>query len=85
MGVIWPARLHFVTKQGESLQSVGADGLGAWLAALEKDGLSSATIALKVSALRQFFQFLYAEGHRQDDPSAALGPPIAAAATYLKF
>jgi integrase/recombinase XerD len=37
--------------------------------------LSGATVARKSAALRRFFQFLHEEGHRADDPGAALPRP----------
>lgn len=65
----------FVQGRGETLQTAGADDIGAWLSELEADGLAASTAALKVSALRQFYQFLYAEGYRDDNPSAAVDRP----------
>ncbi|MGE0409959.1 MAG: site-specific tyrosine recombinase XerD [Amphiplicatus sp.] len=65
----------FAKKRGESLESAGADDIAAFLAALEKAGLSAATAALKVSALRQFYRFLYAEGMRSDNPAASIDRP----------
>ncbi len=37
--------------------------------------MSSATLARRVSALRQFHKFLYVDRHRADDPAAALEGP----------
>ncbi|MEO1137443.1 MAG: site-specific tyrosine recombinase XerD [Pseudomonadota bacterium] len=65
----------FALARGESLETAGADDIAAWLAALEKEGLAASTAALKVSALRQFYQFLYAEGYRADNPTAAIDRP----------
>lgn len=65
----------FARKRDETLESAGADDIAAWLAALERDGLSAATAALKVSALRQFYQFLYAEGLRGDNPTTSIDRP----------
>ncbi len=65
----------FVRKRMETLASAGADDISAFLAALEKDGLSASTAALKVSALRQFYGFLYEEGHRGDNPARAIDRP----------
>lgn len=52
-----------------------SDRLRAYLQALEKAGLSPRTTARRLSALRQFYRFLFAEGVRADDPSSALGSP----------
>ena len=65
----------FANRRKETLAAAGADDIAAFLAAIEKEGLSAATAALKVSALRQFYQFLYTEGHRQDNPAIAVERP----------
>lgn len=65
----------FARARGESLETAGGDDIAAWLAALEADGLAASTAALKVSALRQFYQFLYAEGLRGDNPTSAIDRP----------
>lgn len=65
----------FAGRRGESLESAGPDDIAAWLAALEAEGLAASTAALKVSALRQFYQFLYAEGARGDNPTAVIDRP----------
>ncbi|WP_375200939.1 site-specific tyrosine recombinase XerD [Hyphococcus sp.] len=65
----------FVLKGGETLETAGADDIAAWLEALERQGLSAATAALKTTALRQFYQFLYTEGYRADNPTAAIERP----------
>jgi len=46
-----------------------------YLASLDSRGLSAATAVRRLSTLRQFFRFLFAEGLRQDDPTAALEGP----------
>lgn len=65
----------FIRKRKETLLTAGADDISAFLAALERDGLSAATAALKVSALRQFYSFLYEEGHRGDNPAQLIDRP----------
>ncbi|MEQ1931100.1 MAG: site-specific integrase, partial [Parvularculaceae bacterium] len=44
----------FANRRKETLAAAGADDIAAFLAAIETEGLSAATAALKVSALRQF-------------------------------
>lgn len=51
------------------------DGLNRYLAGLAGSGLSRATSARRLSALRQYFQFLLNEGLRNDDPTAAIDGP----------
>lgn len=65
----------FARARKETLETAGADDIAAFLAALEAEGLAASTAALKVSALRQFYQFLYAEGLRGDNPAAAIDRP----------
>lgn len=65
----------FAVKRGESLETAGADDISAWLNVLAANGLAASTAALKISALRQFYQFLYAEGHRADNPTSSIERP----------
>jgi integrase/recombinase XerD len=46
-----------------------------YLGRLAADGLAPSSQARKLSALRQFFRFLYAEGLRGDDPTGTLDRP----------
>lgn len=66
---------EFVKKRGESILTAGCDDITAWLSSLENEGLAASTAALKVSALRQFYQFLYSEGLREDNPTATVERP----------
>ncbi|MCP5366902.1 MAG: site-specific tyrosine recombinase XerD [Hyphomicrobiales bacterium] len=52
-----------------------ADHLRAYLRSLADAGLAASTAARRLSALRQFYRFLYAEGLRGDDPTAAIDSP----------
>lgn len=65
----------FVSRRGESLASLGADDVSAFLSALEAEGLAASTAALKASAIRQFFLFLYHEGLRSDNPARLVARP----------
>ncbi len=65
----------FIGKRGETLETAGADDIAAWLEALERQGLAASTAALKTTALKQFYQFLYTEGYRADNPTAAIERP----------
>lgn len=55
--------------------SVTTAGVRAYLASLEPRGMSAATVARRISAIRQFHKFLYVDRHRGDDPAAALEGP----------
>lgn len=65
----------FARSRNESLVTAGADDLSSFLAELEAEGLAASTAALKCSALRQFYAFLYAEGLRGDNPAASVERP----------
>lgn len=58
-----------------SIAGASTDDLRGYLAALSRRGLSAASVARKLSAIRQLYRFLYAEGHRGDDPAAILEGP----------
>jgi integrase/recombinase XerD len=49
--------------------------LRAYLASLHNRGFATASIARRLSAIRQLYRFLYSEGHRADDPSAVIEGP----------
>jgi len=66
---------RFLNKQGVTIHRAASSNLRAYLGAIEKAGLSSRTAARRLSTLRQFYRFLYAEGIRLDDPSSALDSP----------
>ncbi|MCB2096855.1 MAG: site-specific tyrosine recombinase XerD [Parvularculaceae bacterium] len=66
---------EFLRGRKETLVGAGADDISAWLAELEAEGLAASTAALKCSAVRQFYAFLYEEGHRGDNPALAIDRP----------
>lgn len=47
----------------------------AFLTALSSSGMAASTQARKLSALRQFYGFLYSEGTRSDDPTQTIEAP----------
>jgi integrase/recombinase XerD len=49
--------------------------LRAYLGTLARRGLKATSVARRLSAIRQFYRFLYAEGHRRDDPAAVIEGP----------
>ncbi|MGZ5829790.1 MAG: site-specific tyrosine recombinase XerD [Xanthobacteraceae bacterium] len=61
--------------EGKTLQRAVTEDLREFLATLEKRKLSAASLARKISAVRQFYRFLYSEGHRPDDPAAVIEGP----------
>ena len=62
----------FLAAAGSSPVAADPRAVRDYLAALHRRKLSAATAARRLSCLRQFYRFLFAEGVRGDDPTAAL-------------
>jgi len=69
------AFLAFLSARGADAKSATSDQIRAFLAGLSKKGLAPTSRARKLSAIRQFFRFLLAEGIRSDDPCSAIDSP----------
>jgi integrase/recombinase XerD len=70
--------VEFLRGRGRGPGDAATEELRAYLTALDARGMSTATVARRLSALRQFHKFLYVDRHRGDDPAAALeGPRLA--------
>ena len=67
--------LNMVKARGRDAASAGTDDITSYLQEIAQRGLAASSRARKLSALRQFFRFLYAEGLRGDDPSASIESP----------
>ncbi len=65
----------FQADFGAEIEAAGADDIRRYLTRLSKEGKSAATAARRLSAIRQFYRFLYAEGLRIDDPSSGIDAP----------
>jgi integrase/recombinase XerD len=65
----------FLDKAAGGLAKATTDDLRAYLGALAKRGFKASSVARRLSAIRQFYRFLYAEGRRSDDPAAVLEGP----------
>ena len=65
----------FLASRDADALSASGDDLRAYVASLAQRSLSSATVARRVSALRQFHKFLFVEKMRADDPAATLEGP----------
>jgi len=65
----------FCEAMVSSLTTAQTDDLRGWLAHMTKDGLSPSSQARRLSTLRQFYRFLYAEGLREDDPTGPIDSP----------
>ena len=66
---------NFLKNTRRSIARARTADLRAYLEELSRRGLRVATLARRLSAIRQLCRFLYAEGHRADDPAAVLEGP----------
>ncbi len=62
-------------SRGGSIANAATDDLRSYLGDLARRGLQPTTVARRLSAIRQLYRFLYAEGRRKDDPAAVLEGP----------
>ncbi len=67
--------IAFLTSCSIDACTANGDHLRAYVALLSQRHLSSATVARRISALRQFHKFLFIEKLRSDDPAANLEGP----------
>jgi integrase/recombinase XerD len=65
----------FLLGAGRSIAAATTDDVRAYLGELARRGMRPATVARRLSAIRQLYRFLYAEGRRKDDPAAVLEGP----------
>lgn len=65
----------FLSAAGTGLQNSTPEHIRNYLASLEAEGLKSSSAARKLSALRQFHNFLYGEGIVRENPATAIDAP----------
>lgn len=65
----------FRAHAGADFHEADRAAIETYLAALESQGLSRATRARRLSALRRFFAFQLSEGWREDDPTQRMRGP----------
>ncbi|WP_188582134.1 site-specific tyrosine recombinase XerD [Azorhizobium oxalatiphilum] len=65
----------FLGVRVKPVDAADTDDIRAYLAELTDRGLKATTVARRLSAIRQLYRFLYAEGMRGDDPAAVLEGP----------
>jgi len=65
----------FLKGRGQAPEDADAAAVRAYLARLSGAGMAPGTTARRLSALGQFFHFLFDEGLRDDDPSATIDRP----------
>jgi integrase/recombinase XerD len=64
-----------LARARRSIAGASTEDLRAYLGELSRRGLGAATVARRLSAIRQLYRLLYAEGQRRDDPAAVLEGP----------
>lgn len=65
----------FLAGRGTSPLQASSSDLRAYIARLNNAGFAASSQARRLSSMRQFYKFLYAEGLRGDDPTAILDNP----------
>ncbi|MGV8998039.1 MAG: site-specific tyrosine recombinase XerD [Parvibaculaceae bacterium] len=65
----------FLASHGKSILEADTQSIRNYLESLNEQGLSAATAARRLSAIRQFHGFLYTDGLRKDDPCGAIEGP----------
>lgn len=65
----------FCTARKRPPEKADSDLIRKYLKKISGAGMAPSTSARRLSALRQFFKFLHAEGFRDDDPSSAIDSP----------
>lgn len=67
--------LGFLQVKKTGVVDCGSELIRSFLQSVEAEGLSAASQARVLSAIRQFHKFLFADGLRQDDPTAPIDAP----------
>ena len=65
----------FLSARSVPLQKASADDIRSFLASLSQAGLSAATQARRLSAIKQLFRFFLDEDVRKDDPTSIIEAP----------
>jgi len=60
---------------GRTIADATTDDLRDFIASLNERGFKASSLARRLSAVRQLYRFLYAEGKRADNPAAVLEGP----------
>lgn len=66
---------HFLTSRNRSFENAQVADFRAYLADLAQNGLAVRTQSRRLSALREFYKFLYTEKIRKDNPTEVLDSP----------
>ena len=69
------AAADVMQTRGVNLAEAKTDDVRHVLDGMSNEGFAATSQARRLSALRQFFRFLYSEGFRQDDPTGVIDAP----------
>ncbi|WP_238258839.1 site-specific integrase, partial [Methylorubrum podarium] len=67
--------LGYLAQAGIDPEEAQADQVRAYIASLEPRGLKASSAARRLSCIRGFHRFLYAEGYAETDPTAPVAAP----------
>lgn len=65
----------WLAGRGGGIECADRAAVEGYLGSLDARGLSAATRARRLSAIRQFYRFAFSEGWRADDPGAGIAGP----------
>lgn len=65
----------FLTCAGLALHEADTEAIRDYIGDLKDRGMAARTAARRLSCIRQFYKFLFAEGVRKDDPSSVIDSP----------
>lgn len=65
----------YAAGKGLSIEALERSHIEAYLANLSREGMSASSIARKLSATRQFYEFLFGERIREDNPATTIETP----------
>jgi len=65
----------YLVAKRRPVASASTDDVRGYLGQLDKRAFAATSVARRLSAIRQLYRFLFAEGHRRDDPAAILAGP----------
>jgi integrase/recombinase XerD len=65
----------FLSGHGADLMTADGEAVRGYLADLQARGFADRSVARRLSAIRQFYRFLFTDGVRGDDPTGAVEGP----------
>jgi integrase/recombinase XerD len=65
----------YLATRNRTVSSAATADLRCYLASLADRGFAASSVARRLSAIRQLYRFLFAEGYRTDDPAAIIEGP----------